>query len=324
MEPARPLIWWILFNGFVLTLLALDLGVFHRKARPVRLGEALAWSAVWIVAALTFDLGILLGWFGDYPLAERGLRAKEFLAGYLVEKSLSVDNVFVFAALLAYFAVPPRYQHRVLFYGILAALVLRAVFIFTGAWLIDRFAWVLYVFAVFLIATGVRMIRTGGPHADPAQNPVLRLARKLLPLTDDYRGPAFFARVGGRLRATPLFLVVLLVETTDVIFATDSIPAVLIITRDTFIVYSSNVLAILGLRALYFALAGLLQMFRYLTYGLSAVLIFIGAKMVYQAAATELTGAAHEIPVEASLAVIGFALGVSVALSWLRPPRRAA
>lgn len=320
MQPDRPLVWWILFNGFVLAMLALDLGLFHRKAHEIKLREAIGWSAVWIVAALLFNLGILLGWFGGYPVAERALRAKEFLAGYLVEKSLSVDNVFVFAVLLAYFSVPPRYQHRVLFYGILAALVFRAIFIFTGAWLIGRFEWVLYVFAAFLITTGIKMIRTKGRQIEPAKNPVLRFSRRLLPVTDDYRGQAFFARVAGRMLATPLLLVLLLVETTDVIFATDSIPAILIITQDTFIVYTSNVFAILGLRALYFTLAGFMTMFHYLTYGLAAVLIFIGGKMIYQAAAAGLTGAEHEIPIEVSLGIIALALALSVVVSWLRPP----
>jgi tellurite resistance protein TerC len=322
MELEKPLIWWVFFNLFVLAMLALDLGVFHRKPHEVRFKEAIAWSGVWIALALLFNLGILLGWFGPYHEAERALRAKEFFVGYLVEKSLSVDNVFVFAMIFAYFSVPAHYQHRVLFYGIVGALLFRAVFIFTGVWLIERFEWLLYVFALFLVATGVKMIWAKGKEMHPEKNPVIRLFRMLMPVTPDYVGQRFFTRVDGRLFATPLFLVLLLVETSDVIFAIDSIPAILIMTQDTFIVYTSNVFAILGLRALYFALAGFMQMFHYLTYGLAFILIFIGGKMFYQAAVKGVSGVETKIPIEMSLGVIAAVLAVSVVTSLLWPPAR--
>lgn len=321
MELENPLIWWIAFNGFVLLMLALDLGVFHRKAHEVRFKEAITWSVVWIALALLFNLGILMGWVGPYDAAERALRAKEFFVGYLVEKSLSVDNVFVFALIFAYFAVPAQYQHRVLFYGILGALAFRAIFIFTGVWLIERFEWILYVFAVFLIITGIKMIWAKGKQMEPEKNPVVRLFRKLMPVTPGYVGQNFFTRVDGRLFATPLFLVLLLIETTDVIFAIDSIPAILIITQDTFIVYTSNVFAILGLRALYFALAGFMQKFYYLTYGLALILVFIGGKMFYQAAVKAATGMETKIPIEMSLGMIGGLLAASIVVSLLWPPR---
>ncbi len=328
MDPllGKPLAWWIAFNVFVLAMLALDLGVFHRKAHEVRFREALTWSVVWIALALLFNLGILLGWFGPYDAGERGERAKEFLVGYLVEKSLSVDNVFVFAMVFAYFAVPSHLQHKVLFYGILGALAFRAVFIFSGVWLIERFEWVLYLFAAFLIFTGVKMILAKGKSIDPDRNPVVRLARRLVPMTNEYHGDRFFTRVDGRLLATPMFLVLVFVETTDVIFAIDSIPAILIITQDTFIVYTSNVFAILGLRALYFALAGFMKMFHYLTYGLAGVLIFIGGKMFYQAAVKAIYDLPedYKAPIGLSLGVIGVLLAVSVIASLLWPPRDAA
>lgn len=322
MELEKPLIWWVVFNGFVLAMLALDLGVFHRKAHEVRFREAVSWSVAWIGLALLFNLGILLGWFGPYEAGERAVRAKEFFVGYLVEKSLSVDNVFVFAMLFAYFAVPAKYQHRVLFYGILGALVLRAAFIFAGVWLIERFEWTLYLFALFLVFTGVKMIWAKDKELHPEKNPVVRLLRRLMPITPDYHGQNFFARVDGRLHATPLLVVLLLVETTDVLFAIDSIPAILIITQDTFIVYTSNVFAILGLRSLYFALAGFMKMFHYLTYGLATILVFIGAKMFYQAAAKAFTGVETKIPIEVSLGVIAVVLTAAVLASLVRGWRR--
>lgn len=314
----KPWIWWVIFNGFVLAMLALDLGVFHRKAHEVRFREALTLSIVWIALALLFNLGILMGWFGAYGEAERALRAKEFFVGYLVEKSLSVDNVFVFAMIFAYFSVPPQYQHRVLFYGIVGALLFRAIFIFTGVWLIQRFEWVLYIFALFLVVTGIKMIWAKGKEMHPERNPVVRLARRLMNVTPDYVGQNFFARIDGRLYATPLFLVLLLIETTDVIFAIDSIPAILIITQDTFIVYTSNVFAILGLRALYFALAGFMKMFYYLTYGLALILVFIGGKMFYQSAVKAVTGVETKVSIELSLGIIGLILAISVIASAIR------
>ncbi|MFO0837033.1 MAG: TerC family protein [Phycisphaerae bacterium] len=315
----KPLAWWIAFNLFVLAMLALDLGVFHRKAHEVRFREALVWSVVWIGLALLFNVGILLGWVGPYEAHERALRAKEFFTGYLVEKALSVDNVFVFAMIFAYFAVPAQYQHRVLFYGVLGALFCRAVFIFTGVWLIHQFEWVLYLFAAFLTLTGAKMMWAKGKQIHPEKNPVIRLTRALIPVSDAYDGQKFFTRAGGRKMATPLLLVLVFVETSDVIFAIDSIPAILIITQDTFIVYTSNVFAILGLRALYFCLAGFMKMFEYLTYGLALILIFIGGKMFYQAAVKSLTGFETKIPVEWSLGIIGVILGLSVVASLVRP-----
>ncbi len=315
----KPLIWWIVFNFFVLAMLALDLGVFHRKAHEVRFKEALTWSVVWIGLALIFNLGILFGWFGPYEAHERALRAKEFFTGYLVEKALSVDNVFVFAMIFTYFSVPPQYQHRVLFYGILGALIFRAIFIFTGVWLISQFEWVLYIFALFLVATGIKMILAKGKEIHPEKNPVIKLTRRLIPVSDYYDGQKFFTRINGKLVATPLFLVLLFVETTDVIFAIDSIPAILIITQDTFIVYTSNVFAILGLRALYFCLAGFMKMFYYLTYGLALILVFIGGKMFYQAAVKSFTGVETKIPIEWSLGIIGVLLAIAVIASLLFP-----
>lgn len=322
-ELSKPIYWWIGFNLFVLAMLALDLGVFHRKAHEVKFKEAATWSVVWIGLALLFNLGILLGWVGPYADAQRALKAKEFLAGYLVEKALSVDNVFVFAMIFTYFAVPAAYQHRVLFYGILGALAFRAIFIFSGVWLIEHFEWVLYIFAVFLIFTGIKMVWAKGKAIDPEKNPVIKLLRRTVPITTEYAGQRFFARVGGRRMATPLFLVLCFVELTDVIFAVDSIPAILIITKDPFIVFTSNVFAILGLRALYFCLAGFMRMFEYLTYGLAVILVFIGGKMFYQAASKALYGHEYKIPIEYSLGVIGVLLVISVAASLLFPPKNA-
>lgn len=315
--------WWIGFNVFVLAMLALDLGVFHRKAHEVKFKEAITWSVVWIALALLFNLGIYLGWFGGYDEAVRATRAKEFLVGYIVEKSLSVDNVFVFVIIFAYFAVPAAYQHKVLFYGILGALVCRAIFIFGGTWLIHNFEWMLYIFAAFLVLTGIKMIyaKLKGSESNPAKNPVVNLCRRLLPMTTEYHGDRFVIRQSGKLLFTPLFLVLVLVETTDVIFAVDSIPAILIITQDTFIVYTSNVFAILGLRALYFALAGFMNMFAYLTYGLATILMFIGGKMFYQSLAKAMTGAETKFPIEWSLGFIFATLAITVILSVCFPPR---
>lgn len=321
-EISETLGWWIGFNVFVLGLLALDLGVFHRKAHEVRFREALIWSVVWIAMALLFNLGIHQGWVGPFSEAARAVKAKEFLAGYVVEKALSVDNVFVFAVIFTYFAVPAALQHRVLFYGILGALLMRALFIFTGVWLIEHFEWVLYLFAIFLVFTGVKMLWVRDKEIHPERNPAIRLIRRLLPVSDQYEGQKFFTRVGGRLAATPLLLVLVFVEFTDLLFAVDSIPAILIITNDHFIVYTSNVFAILGLRALYFCLAGFMKLFQYLTYGLAAILIFIGGKMFYQAAYKGLYGLEYKIPIELSLGIIAALLGISVVASLLLRPAR--
>jgi tellurite resistance protein TerC len=303
--PATSPWLWIGFNLFVLLLLALDLGVFHRKSHEVSIREATVWSAVWIALALLFNLGV-------YYL--RGpQQGVEFLTGYLIEKSLSIDNIFVFALLFGYFAVPAAYQHRVLFWGILGALVLRAAFIFAGAALLASFHWVIYLFGAFLIFTGVRMAFARQEEIHPEHNPLLRLARRLLPVTSGYRGDRLFVREAGRFAATPLFLVLLMVESTDVIFAVDSIPAIFAITRDPFIVYTSNVFAILGLRSLYFVLAGVIRRFVYLKFGLAAVLVFVGVKMV----AADL----FDIPAAVSLGVIALLLGISIAASLVKTRR---
>src|SRR5512147_2985276 len=262
---------WIGFNLFVLAMLALDLGVFHRKAHVVTFRESIAWTAVWVVLALLFNAGI---W--HYSGSQKAL---QFFTGYLIEKSLSVDNVFVFALLLSYFAVPPVYQHKVLFWGILGALIMRAIMIALGAALITKFAWIIYVFGAFLILTGIKMIVKREEEIHPERNPVVRWFKKLVPVTPEYRGDKFFVRENGIRMATPLFVVLLLVEFSDLIFAVDSIPAIFAVTKDPFIVYTSNVFAILGLRSLYFLLAGVVDKFYYLKLGLSVVLVFVGIKM---------------------------------------------
>ena len=290
---------WIGFNLFVLGLLALDLGVFHRHAREVTFKEAASWSAVWIALALAFNLGIW-HWFGEQ-------KALEFLTGYLIEKSLSVDNIFVIALLFSYFAVPARYQHRVLFWGILGALVLRAIFIGAGAALLARFHWIIYLFGAFLIVTGLKMALTRESAIEPEKNPVLRLLRRWIPVTDRFHGQNFFVREHGVRLATPLFLVLVLVETTDLIFAVDSIPAIFAVTTDPFLVYTSNVFAILGLRSLYFLLAGVMHKFTYLKLGLAAILVFVGIKM-------SIVGF-YAIPAWVSLAVIAALLAIAIGAS---------
>jgi tellurite resistance protein TerC len=263
---------WAAVVAFILGLLALDLLVFHRDAHAVTTGEAAAWSAVWITLGLAFA-GLLWVTLG-------GVAAGEYLGGYLIEKSLSVDNIFVFALLFSYFRVPPAYQHRVLFWGVLGALLLRAVFIGAGAALIDNFHWTVYVFGAFLVVTGVKMARHGDAEVHPDRNPFLRLVRRVIPMTPDYRGQGFFVRRAGRRLATPLLAVLVVVETTDVLFAVDSIPAIFAVTTDPFLVFTSNAFAILGLRSLYFLLAGMVERFVHLKLGLAAVLVFVGAKML--------------------------------------------
>ncbi|MEK7710510.1 MAG: TerC family protein [Planctomycetota bacterium] len=305
--------WWAGFLSFVAVILVLDLSVFHRKTHVVRLREAFAWCIGWISLAGFFCLGIRLGWFGDYAGADRSRAALEFLAGYLVEQSLSIDNVFVFAVIFAYFAVPAAYQHRVLFFGIVGAVVFRAIFIFGGLWLIEKFAWTIYIFGVFLIFTGVKMAIRKNEEIHPERNPVIRIARRMMPVTTEYHGAHFFARIDGKLFATPMLLVLLFVETTDILFAVDSIPAVIAVTKDPFIVFTSNIFAILGLRAYYFAVAGFMQMFRFLSYGLSVLLVFIGGKMLAAAAFHK------HMPIGVSLGVIGGIIATSVAMSILIP-----
>jgi len=298
-------IWlWVGFNLFILAMLALDLGVFHRKSHVVTLKESLTWTAVWVVLALLFNLGIWKFYGG-----QKGI---EFFTGYVIEKSLSVDNVFVFALLFSYFAVPRVYQHKVLFWGILGALVMRAAMIGAGALLITKFAWIIYVFGAFLILTGVKMIVKRDEEIHPERNPVVRWFKQLMPVTPDYRGDNFFVREKGVRMATPLFVVLMLVEFTDLIFAVDSIPAIFAVTKDPFIVYTSNVFAILGLRSLYFALAGVMNKFHYLKVGLGVVLAFVGVKMI-------LAHTAWKIDTLVSLGVIVGILTVSVVWSLLKP-----
>ncbi len=296
-----PLIVWIAFNLLILAMLVLDLKVFHRKPHEIKMKEALGWSAFWIVLALLFNVGIYF-WRGP----QAGL---EFLAGYLIEKSLSVDNIFVFLLVFSYFKVPALYQHKVLFWGILGALFFRAVFIFAGVALINQFHWIIYVFGAFLIMTGIKLALEKDKEVHPEKNPIIRLFRRLMPITKEYKGSQFFFKEGGRRFATPLFVVLLVVETTDIVFAIDSIPAILAITRDPFIVYSSNAFAILGLRALFFALAGLMQLFHHLHYGLSAILVFVGSKM--------LLSDIYKIPIGVALGVIVGILTLSILASLI-------
>jgi tellurite resistance protein TerC len=296
---------WVIFNIFVVLMLALDLGVFHRTAHVIRIREALAWCALWMTLAMLFNVGIYF-WHGSEP-------ALEFLTGYLLEYSLSVDNIFVFLMIFSYFRVPYLHQHKVLFWGILGALVMRALFILTGITLIQKFHWVIYLMGGFLVLTGIKMARQKDEEINPEHNPVLRLFRRLMPVTEDYQGGRFFVRRNGRLFATPLFIIVLVVETTDVIFAVDSIPAILAITLDPFIVYTSNVFAILGLRALFFALAGIIRLFHYLPYGLSLILVFVGIKM--------LLVDIYKIPISMALGTVAAVLVISVIASIIFPPK---
>jgi tellurite resistance protein TerC len=298
---------WLLvgFNLFVIAMLALDLGVLHRHAHAVSLKEAVTWSLVWITLALTFNLGVYF-WRGSET-------ALEFLAGYLIEKSLSVDNIFVFVLLFAAFGVPATSQHRVLFWGVLGALVMRGVLILVGSVLIQEFHWIIYLFGAFLILTGVRMALHDPAEQHPENNPLIGFFRRFLPLTQTYAHDRFFVRQAGRLLATPLLLVLVAVESTDLLFAVDSIPAVFAVTTDPFIVYTSNVFAILGLRALYFVFATVVNQFYYLRHGLSVILTFVGAKM--------LLADVYKIPIGVSLSVIAGVLVVAVAASFWRARR---
>jgi tellurite resistance protein TerC len=295
---------WIGFTVFVLAMLALDLGVFHRKAHEVRVPEALVWTAVWICLALLFNLGVYF-WFGS-------VRALEFLTGYVIEKALSVDNIFVFIIVFSVFAVPAKLQHRVLFWGILGALVMRAIFIVLGAALLAKFHWVAYLFGAFLVYTGVKLLVQGEVEVQPERNPVFKLFKRVVRSVDDYRDGHFTVVEAGKRHATPLLLVLVAIEATDLVFAVDSIPAIFAVTTDPFIVYTSNIFAILGLRALYFALAGIMGKFQYLKVGLSLVLAFVGAKM--------LLAGVYKIPIGASLAVIAALLGGSIVASLFRRP----
>jgi tellurite resistance protein TerC len=294
---------WILFNIFVIGMLALDLGVFHRKAHEIKLKEAIIWSIVWILLALAFNV-LVYFWHGTQS-------ALEFLTGYLVEKSLSVDNIFVFLMIFTYFGVKPMYQHKVLFWGILGAIIMRAIFIFAGITLIKIFHPIIYIFGAFLIFTGIKMGLQKDREIHPEKNPVLKLFRKFFKITPDYVDGKFFVKQGKRLIATPMFVVLLVVESTDVMFAVDSIPAIIAITRDPFIVYTSNIFAILGLRALYFAIAGFVTLFRYFKYGLSIVLVFIGVKM--------LISDFYKIPTVIALLIVFSIITISILASVLIP-----
>lgn len=299
---------WILFNVFVLIMLALDLGVFHRQAKKVSFKEAITWSALWIGLAFIFN-----GWI-YYTLGQQP--AIEFLTGYLVEKSLSVDNIFVFVLLFSFFKVPEEYRHRVLFWGVIGALVMRAIFIAVGAVLISKFHWIIYLFGAFLVYTGYKMFKKSAADMHPEDNPLVKWFVKRGMVTSDYHGKRFFVNINGKRLVTPLFLCLLSVEFTDLIFAVDSIPAIFAITKDPFIVYTSNVFAILGLRSLYFALEGVITKFPYLRYGLAIILIFIGIKM--------LLVDVFKIPVVASLGVISIVLTLSILwekITWKKLPR---
>jgi len=295
---------WIAFLTFIAGMLAIDLLVFQREAHAVSMREAAIWSGVWVALGLTF--GVIV-WLWQGPQA-----GGEYLAGYLIEKSLSVDNIFVFALVFGYFAVPAEYQHRVLFWGVFGALVFRAIFIVAGATLLDQFHWMIYVFGAFLVITGIRMARSNDEHVDPGKNPVLRAFRRFVPMTDGMRGEHFLVKEAGRRLATPLLAVLVVVETTDIIFAIDSIPAIFAVTTDTFLVFTSNAFAILGLRALYFLLAGMIGRFAYLKIGLAFVLAFVGAKM--------LISEFYKVPIWLSLTVIAAAIAISIIVSLRRPP----
>jgi len=294
---------WLAFTLIVFAMLALDLGVFHRDAHAVGMREAAVWSLVWVTLALSFN-----GWIAFSFGAGPGL---EFLTGYLIEKALAVDNIFVFLVVFASFRVPAAYQHRVLFWGILGALVMRAIFIFLGAALIARFHWILYVFGAFLLFTGIKLLIQRDVEPHPEDNPLFKLFTRLVPSTPHYVGGSFTTRVDGRLVATPLLLVLVLIEITDLVFAVDSIPAIFAVTHDPFLVYTSNIFAILGLRAMFFLLAGVMDRFHYLKVGLACVLIFVGAKMGLMDI--------YKIPIGLSLAIIAGMLGLSILISWMRP-----
>jgi tellurite resistance protein TerC len=301
---------WIVFNIFVLGMLAVDLGVFNRKAHIISMREAARWTVVVVLAAAVFNVGIF-----RYQGTQPGL---EFLTGYLIELALSVDNIFVFILIFSYFRVPRQFQHRVLFWGIFGALLMRGGMIGAGALLLQRFEWIIYVFGAFLVFTGIRMATQDETDIEPEANPVLKLLRTFVPVSPSYDGQKFFTRLPmgrvTRTAATPLFVVLILVETTDLIFAVDSIPAIFAVTRDPFLVYTSNVFAILGLRSMYFLLAGVIDKFHFLKLGLAAVLVFVGAKML-------LTYFHIHIPIMLSLGVVAGVLGISVVLSLIFPQK---
>jgi tellurite resistance protein TerC len=300
---------WFAFGGLVLGLLMLDLFVFHKDAHIVSVREATIWSIVWVTLGLAFG-GFVWLWLGS----ERG---GEYFAGYLIEKALSVDNIFVFAMVFAYFSVPGKYQHRVLFWGVVGAIVLRAIFILAGAALLKELHWLIYVFGAILLVTGLKMAFGGETEVHPEKNPILKLVRRFIPITNEYHGQSFFVRHAGKLVATPLFAVLLIVETTDVLFAIDSIPAIFAVTREPFIIFASNAFAILGLRSLYFVLADMMYRFKYLKIGLGGVLVFAGTKMF-------LSESAYKVDIWVSLGVIGLILAASIVASLIATRREPA
>jgi tellurite resistance protein TerC len=307
--------FWLVFNLFVVVMLALDLGVFHRKSHVIGFREAMGWTALWVGLAATF--AVLIYFFG-HQLVPHSTRPNseltlEFLTGYIIEQSLSVDNLFVFLLIFRYFAVPQEHQRGVLSWGVVGAVIMRAIFIFAGVTLLDRFHWIIYIFGVILVYSGVKLMRQHGADIHPEKNPLLRMFRRVFRLTNDYSNGSFFVMRGGLWYATPLALVLLVVETTDVLFAVDSIPAVLAVTREPFIVYTSNVFAILGLRSLFFALSGMLDRFHLLHYGLSVILIFIGLKM--------LASDYVDVPTWMALACVAAVLAISVVLSLMFPKK---
>ncbi|HEX6981833.1 MAG TPA: TerC family protein [Balneolaceae bacterium] len=299
----HSLLLWTLFTLFIFAMLVVDLVVFNRESHEISIKESLTWTGVWITLSLLFGVGVYYYMGADTAL--------DYYAGYLIEYSLSVDNIFVFLLVFTYFKVDPKYQHKVLFWGIFGALVFRFAFIFAGAALLERFHWLIYIFGTFLVYTGIKLAREKDKEIHPEQNPLLKLARKMFPVTNEYHGDNFFIRQSGRLVATPMFIVLIMIETTDIVFALDSIPAILAITTDQFIVFSSNAFAILGLRALYFSLSGVMKLFHYLHYALSAILVFVGIKM--------LISEFYHVPTPYALGFIVLALATSVIASIMNP-----
>jgi len=307
---------WLAFAGFVLAMLAVDLFLFGgNKAHKVGFREAAVWSLVWFMLAMLFNLG--LWWYlkGAYGGEVAAVKAEEFLTGYLIEKSLAVDNIFIFLMIFSFFAVPEEYQRRVLIYGVIGAIVLRAIMILAGAWLVREFHWVLYLFGAFLVFTGIKMLLFAEADPDLGKNPLLKWVKRHLRLTPTYRGERFWVTEDGVRKFTPLFLVLVMIEFTDLIFAVDSIPAIFAITTDPFIVFTSNIFAILGLRAMYFMLADLADRFHLLKYGLAMVLVFVGTKM--------LLVDIYKIPIELSLGIVGITIATSIGVSlWVTRNKR--
>lgn len=294
---------WILFNVFILAMLIVDLKVFNRKPHEISIKESLIWTGIWIAMAVIFGIGI---YFFMGPQS-----SLDYFTGYLIEKSLSVDNIFVFLLIFTYFGVDSIYQHKVLFWGIFGALVFRLLFIMVGVVLLEQFHWIIYIFGAFLVFTGIKLGLEKDKEIHPEKNPILKLVRRFIPITKDFHGPDFFIKRGSRIIATPMFVVLVVIETTDIVFALDSIPAIMAITRDTFLIYSCNAFAILGLRALYFALSGVMRLFHYLHYGLAFILVFIGIKMLIESFV--------HIPTLITLSVIVVTLAISVIFSIKYP-----